>query len=175
MSQPTLKPFRQTCKVPCKTSYRDVFHIPDSSNKWMNGLGYALSWHVLHFAQSWRIEILCIWSMLSKKNYTDRKNCIEMLCDDCSKGQLISKCLFGVFNSSKKRMKKFDLTTMIPLVDLFSFVFWENWRHRKDISKLTDPFRMSKILKTWWGPALMVPYVPVALVYIIIGICSCIP
>ena len=40
-----------------------------------------------------------------QKNYTDRKNCIEMLCDDCSKGELISKCLFGVFNSAKKRTK----------------------------------------------------------------------
>ena len=39
------------------------------------------------------------------------------------KGQLISKCLFGVFNSSKKRTKHFDLTTMIPQVELFSFIF----------------------------------------------------
>ena len=27
---------------------------------------------------------------------------------------------------------------MVPQVELFSFVFWENWRHQKDISKLTD-------------------------------------
>ena len=32
------------------------------------------------------------------------------------KGQLISKCLFGIFNSSKKRMKKFNLITMVPQV-----------------------------------------------------------
>jgi hypothetical protein len=31
-----------------------------------------------------------------------------------TKGQLISKCLFGVFNSPKKRMKKFDFNTMVP-------------------------------------------------------------
>ena len=30
------------------------------------------------------------------------------------KGQLISKGLFGILNSPKKRTKKFDLTTMIP-------------------------------------------------------------
>ena len=29
-----------------------------------------------------------------------------------AKGQLISECLFGIFNSSKKRTKKFDLTTL---------------------------------------------------------------
>ena len=43
-----------------------------------------------------------------------------------AKGQLISKCLFGIFNSSKKRTKKFDFTTMATQVELFSFVFWEN-------------------------------------------------
>ena len=48
-----------------------------------------------------------------------------------SKGQLISKCL-------PKNEQKFDFTTMVPQVELFSFVFWENWRHQKDISKLTD-------------------------------------
>ena len=35
------------------------------------------------------------------------------------KGQLISKCLFGIFNSPKKRTKKFNFTTMVPQVDLF--------------------------------------------------------
>ena len=42
------------------------------------------------------------------------------------KGQLISKCLLGIFNSTKKRTKKFDFTTMVPEVELFSFVFWES-------------------------------------------------
>ena len=42
------------------------------------------------------------------------------------KGQLISKCPFGAFNSSKKRTKEFDFTTMIPQDELFSFVFWKN-------------------------------------------------
>ena len=41
-----------------------------------------------------------------------------------TKGQLISKCLFGIFNSSKKGTKKFDLTTMVPQVEFFSFVFF---------------------------------------------------
>ena len=27
---------------------------------------------------------------------------------------------------------------MVPQVELFSIAFWENWRHQKDISKLTD-------------------------------------
>ena len=31
-----------------------------------------------------------------------------------TKGQLISKGLLGILNSSEKRMKKFDLTTMVP-------------------------------------------------------------
>ena len=30
---------------------------------------------------------------------------------------------------------------MVPQVKLFSFIFWENWRHQKDISKLTDLYQ----------------------------------
>ena len=41
-----------------------------------------------------------------------------------TKGQLISKRPFGIFNSPKKRTKKFDfIATMIPQVDLVLFVF----------------------------------------------------
>ena len=39
--------------------------------------------------------------------------------------------VFSIFNSPKKRKKKFDFTTMVPQVELFSFVFWENWRPKK--------------------------------------------
>ena len=35
-----------------------------------------------------------------------------------AKGHLISKCLFGTFNSPKNRTKKFDFTTMVPQVEL---------------------------------------------------------
>ena len=48
-----------------------------------------------------------------------------------TKGQLISKCLFGIFNSPKKRTNKFDFTTLVPQVELFSFIFWENWKTPK--------------------------------------------
>ena len=37
-----------------------------------------------------------------------------------TKGQLISKCLFGFLNSRKKQTKKFDFTTTVPQVDLFT-------------------------------------------------------
>ena len=40
-----------------------------------------------------------------------------------SKGQLISKCLFGIFNSPKKRTKKVDF---IPQVKLFRLFFGES-------------------------------------------------
>ena len=43
-----------------------------------------------------------------------------------SKSQLISKCLFSIFNSPNKRTIKINFTTMVPQVDLFSFTFWEN-------------------------------------------------
>ena len=48
------------------------------------------------------------------------------------KGQLISKCLFGVFNSSKKmnekiRLNYYDTSGRIVFVRFF----WKNWRHQK--------------------------------------------
>ena len=55
-----------------------------------------------------------------------------------AKGHLISKCLFGVFNFSKKQTKKFDFTTIVSQVELFSFIFWKNSKIQKDILKLTD-------------------------------------
>ena len=61
----------------------------------------------------------------------------------CDKGPLISKCLFGIFNSPKKRTKKFDFTTIVPQVELFSFVFWENLRHQKTF-KNKQTFSSSK-------------------------------
>ena len=45
--------------------------------------------------------------------------------DKSDKGQLISKRLFGIFNSSKKGTKDLDFTTILPQVELFSFIFWE--------------------------------------------------
>ena len=54
------------------------------------------------------------------------------------KGQLISEEHFSILNPPKKRTKKIDFTIMIPQVELFSFVFWEDWRHQKDFSNLTD-------------------------------------
>ena len=40
------------------------------------------------------------------------KCCSEL--DRKTKGQLISKGIFSILNSSKKRTKKIDLTTIIP-------------------------------------------------------------
>ena len=53
---------------------------------------------------------------------------------------------FWSFQFSQKTNKKFNFTTtMVPQVELFSFYFWENWRHQKDISKLTDLYLSHQI------------------------------
>ena len=44
--------------------------------------------------------------------------------DEGAKGQIKSKYFFQADVSSKKRTNKFNFTTMIIQVDLFSFVFW---------------------------------------------------
>ena len=48
-----------------------------------------------------------------------------------TKGQTNSKTFFQDSVSSKKRMNEFDFTTMIPQVDLFSFVFWRKLKTPK--------------------------------------------
>ena len=50
---------------------------------------------------------------------------------DHLKGQLISWGLFGILNFPKKRTKKFNFTTLISQVDLFSFVFWQKLKTSK--------------------------------------------
>ena len=80
-----------------------------------------------------------IWKSLGKTNPCALDQyMIKMYLKTSTKGQLISKCLSGIFNYPKKRTKNFNFTTMVLQVELFSFVFWENWRNQKDISKLTD-------------------------------------
>ena len=41
-------------------------------------------------------------------------------------------------DSSKKRTNKFNFATMVPQVNLFSFVFWKKLKTLKNISKSTD-------------------------------------
>ena len=65
-------------------------------------------------------KILRILLLLSKLGF---KGSTENFCN-FSKGQLISKGVLMSSISSKKLTKEFNFTTMIPQVDLFSFVFW---------------------------------------------------
>ena len=46
--------------------------------------------------------------------------------------------IFSSWPFLQKINDKFDFTTMIPQVDLFSFVFWRKLKHQKGISRLTD-------------------------------------
>ena len=43
------------------------------------------------------------------------------------------KCLFGIFNSSKKQMKKIQ-PIYYGTSSRIVFLSWKNWRHQKDIS-----------------------------------------
>ena len=53
------------------------------------------------------------------------------------KGQLISKVLFGILNSPRNKRKNSTLLSSGRLV-FVRFLEVHNWRHQKDISKLTD-------------------------------------
>ena len=63
-----------------------------------------------------------------------------------SKGQLISKCLFGVFNFPIPKKNKNKLTWGIIVVKSnFLFVFWEYWEYQKVLMKLTIMAGFSKL------------------------------
>ena len=51
------------------------------------------------------------------------------------KDQLISKCLFGVFNSSKNQLENFNFLPSL-LGQKKSFVFWKNWKQLTQKSHL---------------------------------------
>ena len=75
------------------------------------------------------------WNFGSKREanfwtYVDFNTCIQLI-QSMAKGQIISKANYGILNSSKKRTSKFDFTTMIPQVDLFSLVFWRKLKTPK--------------------------------------------
>ena len=59
------------------------------------------------------------------------KTCTVSTSTNSTKGQLISKCLFGIFNSSKKRTKKIDLITMLPQVVIVFVRFLEEFEDTK--------------------------------------------
>ena len=50
---------------------------------------------------------------------------------------------FWYIQFSQKMNNKFDFTTMVPQVELFSFIFWENWIYQKYILKLTDLYNLT--------------------------------
>ena len=58
-----------------------------------------------------------------------------------TKGQLVSKCFLGSSISSKKWTNEFDFTTMIPQVDLFSFVFWRKSTTQKNHFEINWPLK----------------------------------
>ena len=91
-----------------------------------------------HLSNNWRPDVACInWNDFDPRHNLDPTQWDELFFQNST-----SKGLFTIFNYPKKLAKKVDFTTVwyVPQVELFSFDFWENWRHQRDISKLTDIF-----------------------------------
>ena len=55
----------------------------------------------------------------------------------CTKGQLISKGKFSVFNSTKQTNLKMLIFALVYWGKKISFVFWDNWK-KKVLSKSTN-------------------------------------
>ena len=59
------------------------------------------------------------------------------------------KYFFGILNSPKKRTTKFDLITVIPQVDLFSFVFWRKAKTPKNHFEIIWPSVREQTPVSW--------------------------
>ena len=81
-------------------------------------------------------ELHLFSSMASVKNLILAEfrceNATNLFSMKSTKGQMISKGFLVASISSKKQTKEFDFTTMIPQVDLFSFVFWRKSKTPKN-------------------------------------------
>ena len=59
-----------------------------------------------------------------------------------TKGQLISKFLFGVINFFQKTNKNKSTWVIIVVKSNFFVRFWKNWRYQKVLLKLTDLYQI---------------------------------
>ena len=81
-----------------------------------------------------------------------KKNTVKVsLLVEFSKGQTKLKWFFQVIVSSKKWKNKFNFTTMIPQVDLFSFVFWRKLKRLKRPFEIIWPLRRAVVVIPVWG------------------------
>ena len=81
-----------------------------------------------------------IWADFWPVGNTEKKWAIKY-----AKGQLISKWFLGPSLSSKQRTNQLDFTTVKPLVDLFSFVFWRKLTTPKNLLEINWPLVILKI------------------------------
>ena len=107
-------------------------------------------WKHLHYWRKWLIiDVFSAqgWELIMKENICNvHSTCVAWWISHYVTGQLISKGLFGILNSSKKGTKKFNLTTRIPQVDLFSFVFWKNLKTSKRHFVINSPVNIPTLL-----------------------------
>ena len=96
------------------------------------------------FFFSWKLKNMWHFSKVFKTYHYFWKK-LNAIADIMHKGQLISKCLFGIFNSPKKRTNKFDFTTMKPQVDLSSFVFWRKLKTPKRHFEIHWPLYVNRL------------------------------
>ena len=70
----------------------------------------------------------------------ENKQLICLLFGNCMRSDkvVIRSGCNDFFKPTNERTNEFDFTTMIPQIDLFSFVFWKKSKTPKNISKLTD-------------------------------------
>ena len=92
---------------------------------------YLISWFLNFLAEN-AMKKIPTHSFIQAISWFSRNSWIS------TKGQLISKCFFGVFNFSQKTNENKSTLDIIVVKSNFFVLFWENWGYQKVLLKLTD-------------------------------------
>ena len=82
---------------------------------------------MIHFDKLFAMKMVIIKVILLRGDATET-----------GKGQIISKALFGNLEFSQKRNERIRRSSKNEFIGIHSFVFWENSRIPKVLSKLSD-------------------------------------
>ena len=127
--------FLKLISLPTQTKFVTTFHASFLVNLWS-----TTTW--------WMSLILRLCKELYASSLTISQSMTFIFCLLVgSKGQIISKANYGILNFSKKRTNKFDYTTMIPQVNLFSFLFWRKLKTPKTHMEIIWPLVRSFIYR----------------------------
>ena len=121
MHMPHAKPGSRTLSN-IKLKNRFFYAWQKGGRKWCHSYQLYINWLLL--ASYYKYSSYYTYSLVNFPYFSNIRT-VQLKKKNLSKGQTKSKWFFQADVSSKKWTNEFNFTTMIPQVDLFSFVYWK--------------------------------------------------